>query len=202
MTLEMVQGDHDISIHHSTADLCLLHIVTVNRNKNFVGTLDAVCDNHVASGGKGVITVFISGIQVVQTILAAANIKCVAVSQKHTTTLCFDLVHNNFRIVRTQISQITGFTKMDLDCSILVFKIDFLHTGSFNQTRQLLGQVFTRSCAEIGKINLRCHKKTSKLLLMQPIYLENAVMSTGEIIIDKTKTLRYNILALARVLEW
>ena len=116
----------------------------------------------MAAGGKRVVAIFIGRIDVIQRILAATNIERIAVRQKHLATLILDQIHHDFCVVGTQVGQIAGFAKMDLDGRILVIEIDTLqHAGLLDQARQLLGQVLTGSCTKIGKIYLGCHIITS-----------------------------------------
>ena len=86
MTFKMVEGDDDVGIHDRTSDFGFLHIFPVDRHQCFVGALQAVGNDDMAAGGKGIVAVFISAVQMVQCIFAASDIQGVAVGQERLAT--------------------------------------------------------------------------------------------------------------------
>lgn len=53
--LEVVEADDDVRVHDGPADLGLLHIFAArHRHQRLVGALEAVGDDDLAAGGKGV----------------------------------------------------------------------------------------------------------------------------------------------------
>ena len=107
MAFEMVHGDENIGIHDSAADLGFLDIVTINGDNRFIGTLQTVSNDHMAAGSKGIISIFISSFQMVQSIFTAAHIKRIAVRQEDTSTLPLDQIDDHLCIVGAQIGQVT-----------------------------------------------------------------------------------------------
>ena len=82
MAFKMVQRDEDIGIHNGAADLGFFYILPVNWNENVISSLESVCDQDVAAGGKWIVAVHIGRIQMIQRILAAAHIEGIAVCQE------------------------------------------------------------------------------------------------------------------------
>ena len=61
----------------------------------------------------------------------------------------------DFGVVWTEIGKISRLSKVDLDGSIFVVKIDlFQHSGFFYQTFQFLEQVFLKGCTKICVIDI------------------------------------------------
>ena len=155
MAFKMVQGDEDIGIHNSAADLGFFYILPVNWNENVISSLESVCDQDVAAGGKWIVAVHIGRIQMIQRILAAAHIEGIAVCQEGLSAIFFNQVHENSGIVRAKIGQISRLTEMDFNGSVLVAEIDLIqHAGLFYKALQLLEQVFVECGSECGKIDI------------------------------------------------
>lgn len=75
MHLEMREGDDDIGVCDGAADFSLLDIFAVfDRDERLVRALEAVGDQHMAPGHKRVKAVLIGGVEVVERVLAAADI--------------------------------------------------------------------------------------------------------------------------------
>ena len=91
----------------------------------------------------------------IEGILTSTHIKRVAIRQKWFSTHTFYEIHDGLCIIRTQISQIPRFSKMNLDCCIFLIKINRIHSGRLHQAHQLLLYIFLQSRTEICKINFR-----------------------------------------------
>ena len=85
MSLKVSQGNDDVRIHNGPANLCLLHILSVNRHQGFIRSLKAIGNHDMASRGKGIIAILISSVQMVQRIFPPPHIEGIAVGQKYLT---------------------------------------------------------------------------------------------------------------------
>ena len=75
MSFEMGQGNKDIGVHDGPADLGFLDIVSIDGHQGLVGAFQAVGDDDMTAGGKGIVAVFIGGVQMIQGVLAAADVQ-------------------------------------------------------------------------------------------------------------------------------
>ncbi|CDA62161.1 unknown [Clostridium sp. CAG:169] len=141
MTFKMVEGDDDVGIHDRTSDFGFLHIFPVDRHQCFVGALQAVGNDDMAAGGKGIVAVFISAVQMVQCIFAASDIQGVAVGQERLAAQFFDQVHDDLCIVWAQIGKVARFAKMNFDSSVFVFKINVGNTCFPHQMIELFQKI-------------------------------------------------------------
>ena len=87
MPLKVGQGNDNVRVHNGPANLCLLHVLSVNGNQGFIRSLEAVGNNNMTSCGKGIIAILISSVQVVQCILPSSHIKGIAVGQEYPAAL-------------------------------------------------------------------------------------------------------------------
>ena len=89
----------------------------------------------------------------IQGILASAHIEGITVGEEYLSALFLNQVDDNFGIIRAKIGQVAGFTKMNFDRGILVFKIDLLqHPRFLYKTGQFLKKIFSKCCPEVSKI--------------------------------------------------
>ena len=142
VALEMRQCYENIGVHDGTADLCFLHVFPVrNRDKRFIRTLQAVCNDDMAAGREGVVAVLIGGVQVIQRILAAPHIERIAVRQKWAAAVALHQVHDHLCVIGTQIGQVTRLAKMDFNRCKFILKIQLFNTSFYHQFLQLLQKV-------------------------------------------------------------
>ena len=153
----MGQGYEHIGVHDSPADLCGLYVFAAfHRDLHLVIALQTIANENVAAGGVGRKAVDISRFNVIQGVLAAADIQRVAVGQERLAALTLDQVHHDLGPVGTQISQVAGLTEVHLDGHIFAIHLDVAKAGSHHKTGQLLGQVFPPGgAAEVRKIDFR-----------------------------------------------
>ena len=85
------------------------------------------------------------------------RIECVTVCQEGFGSQFFQDTYHTGCIVRTDISQVTRLSKMDLDGHKLPLEIDVRNAGSSDYTLHLVQQVTGGSGAQIGKIYFRRH---------------------------------------------
>ena len=69
----------------------------------------------------------------IECIFSSADIQSVAVGEEWTSTQFFYQINNNLCIVWTKICKVSRFTKVNLDCSIFVFKINVGNACFFDQ---------------------------------------------------------------------
>ena len=93
----------------------------------------------MASGLEGRKAVEIGGVHVIKSILAATDIKGVAVGEKRFTAQFTHIICDNLRVLRTQMGKIAEFAEVNLNGSVLVLKMDLLKAGLFHKPVQLLG---------------------------------------------------------------
>ena len=154
VTFKMCEGDEDVRIHNRPSDVSFGAVFTVrNRNKNIVGSAQAVTDEDLTSGGNGIEAVQAGAFEMFKRILAAARIKRVAVCQERHASVFFDDIRNNLCVVRAQKGEISEFSEMHLDGDELAVHVDFFHAGFFDQTGKLFSERNTDFCSEIGEVN-------------------------------------------------
>ena len=163
MALEMVERDKDIGIHDRSADFGLLDILAVNRYQRLVGALEAVGNQDMAAGGKGVEAVLIGAVQMVQRIFAAADIQGVAVGQEGSAAHFTNQINDNFCVVWAQVSQISRFTEVNFDCCKFVLKINLTNAGFDSQSAQLFGQIAAELYLHGGEVYFRFFHDDSSL---------------------------------------
>ena len=100
MSFEMRKGDKDIGIHHGTADVSFLAVLTIgNWNDYVVSSSKSVSDDYLASGSNRVKTVDISAVQVFERMLTASGIKRVAVGKERHAAQFFNDIGNSLGII-------------------------------------------------------------------------------------------------------
>ena len=168
MPLEVAQGDDDVGIHHRPANHGLVHIFAApDGNGHIVGALQTVGNNHMAAGGVGGEAVEIGGFQVIQGVFPGADIHGVGIGQEGLAAQILYEIHHHPGIAGAQIGHIAQLTEVNLDGNILALEVDLIHPGGQQQPCQFLGQGFAAGGAEIGKINLGCHKKRLLIIVAQ-----------------------------------
>ena len=81
--LEVGKGDKHIGVHDGAPDFCgLEQLAADNRHLDVVGALETVRDDDVTAGGEGGESVLVCGVDVIQRILAPADVQGVAVGQE------------------------------------------------------------------------------------------------------------------------
>ena len=150
----MGQGEDDIGVHDRLADLGAGDVFPVHRNLHVVGALDAVADDDVAARIVGVEAVLVGGLQMIEAVLAAADVQGVAVHEEGPPAQVADDIHQHPGIVGPQVGQIAGLAEVHLDGDVLVLEINFVDPRRQDQTRELLDLVLLERGVKIGKIYL------------------------------------------------
>ena len=131
------------------------------RHGHLVSALQAIGNNHMAAGGIGGEAIDIGRLQMIQCVLAGADIHGVGIRQKGLAAQILDQIHHHPGIAGTQIGHVAQLAKVDLNGHILVLKIDFVHPRRQQQPCQLLGNGLPAGGTEGRKINLGCHGNSS-----------------------------------------
>lgn len=139
MAFEVAERNHDVRIHDGLTDLGFLYIGKIDGDKGLIRTFQAVGYDDMASGLEGRKAVEIGGVHVIKRVLAATDIKGVAVSEKRFTAQFTHIICDNLRVLRTQMGKIAEFAEVNLNGSVLVLKMDLLKAGLFHKPVQLLG---------------------------------------------------------------
>ena len=129
MTFKVGKGNNHIGVHNRAADFRLFDIFSARyRHANLVRSLKPVGDYHLTTGAKGVVAIFISGVQMLKRVFAPSHIESVAVCEEGASAKTFHLIRHNFGIVGAQICQISRLSQMQLNRRILFFKSDILNS--------------------------------------------------------------------------
>ena len=155
--LEVGQGDEHVSVHDGAANLGFLHIgAALHGDQGLVGAFQAIGDDDMAAGGKRRETVGVGRVDVVQRVLAPADVQRVAVGQERLAAQFLDDLGDHRRVVGAQESQVARLTKMDFDGGEFVGKVDLADPGGLDEPFEFLGQVLVKRCAQIGEIYFGC----------------------------------------------
>ena len=139
MTLEMGQGNKHIRIHDGPANLGIFYIfAALNRHLHLVVALDAVGNNYLTAGGHGVKPIEHSRVQMIQSVLAAAHVKGVAISEEGLAAPLFYEICHGFCPIGAQKRQVARLAEMHFNGYIFVVEVNFAHAGGFHQPGQLL----------------------------------------------------------------
>lgn len=157
VTLEMGQRDEYVGIHDCPAYLRFPYVLTAgDGNRNVVGTLESVGNDHRAAGGKGRESVFPCAIQVFKSVLAASGVKCVAVGKERLPSVFTYYIDNCPGIVWTQKGHVAFLTEMHLYGDELAVHVQFVDACYLYESFKLVGRPFIWPAAEIREIYF-CH---------------------------------------------
>ena len=83
VTFKMCKRDEYICIHNCTADISFLAVLTIgNGNDDVIGSAKTVSDDYLTSRSNRIKAVDVCAVHVLESILAASGIKCVAVGKE------------------------------------------------------------------------------------------------------------------------
>ena len=156
VALEVGQGDDDIGIHQCAADAGVLYILAVNRNGDIVRALQAVGNDDMAARRIRREAVDIGGLDVVERVLAAADIERVAVRQERLAAELAHKIRDGLCIIRAQVGQVARLAEVHFNGDVAVLEIDLIHPRRQQQTGELLLDVFLQRGMEGGKVDFRC----------------------------------------------
>ena len=154
MSLEVVEADEHIGIHHRTADLRLLYILAAhNRHFHLVGALQAVANQDRTSHGERSEAVLPSTIQVFEGVLSATRIEGVAIGKERLSAQFLDHFHHGTGIIRTEVGDVAQLTEMHFDGNKLALQVEVGNTCLLDKFFQFGRKtVSVGLCTEIGKI--------------------------------------------------
>lgn len=116
MALEVAQADEHICVHDGAADLSLLHILAPrHRDLYVIIAPQAVSNDDLTAGGEGGKPVLIGALNVLQGIFPPPRVEGVAVRQKGNAAQLLHHIRHRLGVVRPQISQVPGFSEVELD---------------------------------------------------------------------------------------
>ena len=157
VALEVAQRDKHVGVHKGAADLGLLDVLAAfHGDIGLVGALETVGDDHMAAGGEGGEAVFVGGIQMLQSVFAAANIQGVGVGQEGLAAQFLDEIGQSLGVLGTEIGHVARLAHVQFDAGKLFVEINILDTRRNQQAAEFLGNILF-SAGKIGKIDLRCH---------------------------------------------
>ena len=138
MSLKMCQTDEHIRIHNGMSDSRFLHINTaLYRNRNVIRPLQSVADKDGTFDGQRGKPVLPRALQMLQRILAASRIHRITVGQKRLAAAFLHNINHCPRVIRSQIADISQFSKMHLNRGELALHIQSLDSRLPNQLLQL-----------------------------------------------------------------
>ena len=109
------------------ANLCFLDIFAADdRHQHLVRALDAVGNDAVYAGLERVEAVLIGAVEMVERILAPADVERVAVGEERLAAQLLDDIADRLGIVRAQEREIARFAEMDLHRDIFPGKVDLV----------------------------------------------------------------------------
>ena len=165
MPLKMRQADEHIGIHDRAPDFGRFDILAaLHRHLRFVGPLQPIPDDDLAPGGQWGKAVFLRSFDMLQRVLAPADVQGIAVGQKGKPALLLYHIGDRLGVVGPQEAQVARFAEVQLDGDEFLFHIDGADPRRTDQALQLLGQVSAIVGAQVGKIHFgRIHGDTSYL---------------------------------------
>ena len=133
-------------------------VLAVDRHEHVVVALEAVGDDRLAAGAEGVVAVLVGDVQVVQRVLARADVERGAVGRERLAAQRLDEVRDRAGVVRPQEGEVALLAEVHLDGGELVLEVDLLDARGAAQANQLVAEVLVADGAHGGKVDLRfCH---------------------------------------------
>ena len=157
MSLEVGQGNEDVGVHDGAADESALEFRAVfQRYFHVVGTLQTVADDDLAAGAQGGESVFIRGIEMLKSMLAAADVQGVAVGKEGASAEGLHPVDHGAGEVGAKEGEVPRFAEVHFDGHELVFEVDGFDAGGSHELVELVQQTGADLAAHVGKIDFRC----------------------------------------------
>ena len=155
VALEMRKADDDICIHNSTADLSRFAVFRIfYRNLDLIRTAQTVGDDDLAARCHRVEAVVVCTVEMLESMLAAARIQCVAVREERDTALRLHEVNDSLCILRTKVCEIAQLTEMHFNGNEFAFHINILNTCGEAETLELRRLRCSYLNTKIRKIDL------------------------------------------------
>ena len=155
MALKVGEADHDIGIHERLTDLGLVHVLAaLDRDERFVGALEAVGDDDLATRGIRGKAVLVGGIDVLERVFAATDIERIAVGEEGLAAQLLHDVRDGAGVVGAQKAQVAQLAKVNLDGDELVLKVDLLDTGVTDEALELVELALASMRAQVGEVHL------------------------------------------------
>ena len=153
VALEMGQRDEHIRVHHGAADLRVFDILAVDGHEHVVVALQAVGDDGLTAGDEGIVAVLIGQLQMIQRVLAPADVERGAVGHEGLAAQRANQIRHRPGVFRPQEGQIARLAEVQLDGRELVLEIDLLNARSAAQPHQLFADILVAHRAHGGEIN-------------------------------------------------
>ena len=151
VALEVRERDDHVGVHERAPDVGLLDVLAVGkRDGHVVRALEPVCDEDVAAGREGGEAVLVRYCEVVERVLALADVERVGVREEWAAAALAHEVDERLNPVRAQIAHVAGLAEVELDGDELVGKVDLAESGGLEQASELLLEVLGVGAAEIG----------------------------------------------------
>ena len=155
VALKVGEADHDIGIHECLADLGLAHILAaLDRDERLVGALEAVGDDDLATRGIRGKAVLVGGVDVLERVFAATDIKRVAVGEEGLAAQLLHDIRDGAGVVGAQKAQVAQLAKVNLDGDELVLKVNLLDTGVTDEALELVELALASMRAQVRKVHL------------------------------------------------
>ena len=155
VALEVREADHDVGVHEGAADLCRLDVLAaLDGNLDLVEALDTVGDDGVAAGLERVEAVGVGAVQVVEAVLAPADVERVAVGDEGLAAELANDVDDGARVVGAQVAEVARLAEVHLYGDELVGKVDLLDARGADQALELVGQTVTQVGVQVAEIYL------------------------------------------------
>ena len=139
------------------ADFCFFDIFAArHRHQHLVRAFDAVGNDAVYAGLERVEAVLIGAVEMVERILAPADVERVAVGEERLAAQLLDDIADRLGIVRAQEREIARFAEMDFHRDIFPGKVDLVDARRAAEPLQFLRQPIAELCTHVCKVNLGC----------------------------------------------
>ena len=154
VALEVRERDDHVGVYERAADVRLLHVLAVGeRDGHVVRALESVGDDDVAARGEGGESILVGDVDMVERVLALADVERVGVREEGTAAALAHEVHERLHPVRAQVAHVAGLAEVELDGDELVGEVDLAESGGLQQARELLLQVLGVRAAEVGEVD-------------------------------------------------
>ena len=168
--LEMVERNDDVRVHHRAADLRGLHVAPARHGHlHVVRPLQAVGDEGVDPRDEGVVAVLVGRVEMVEGVLAPADVEGVAVGDEGLAAQFLDQVADRARVVRPQEGQVARLAEVQLHGHEAALEVEAAEAGLQHEFAQFRLQAVThRHGVHVGEPNIGGLRIHLSLLLVCP----------------------------------
>ena len=131
VSLDVVEADENICIHHGPSDFGILDIFASGYGHlNIIRTLESVSYYYRTAGGDSIEPVLFRTEKMLYGILAGAGIHCVAICKERFSAKFLDYIGYSLGVVGSKIGAIAEFSEMHFDGNQLALHINLGNTCS------------------------------------------------------------------------